>query len=83
MTRAFRFACVRKKVNLNEKLIQIDPRMLPILNALHVGSPTFTLKLDHRVNSIKKVNRKIVMRTTYLTIRLKFARKKSLREMFF
>ena len=57
--------------------------MLPILNALHVGTLTFTLKLDHLVNSIKKVNRKIVVRTTDLTIRLRFARKKSLCEMFF
>ena len=67
MTRAVRFACVRKKVNLNEKSIQIDPRVLPIVNALHVGSLTFNLKLDHLVNSIKNVNQKIVVRTTYLT----------------
>ena len=83
MTRAVRFACVRKKVNLNEKSIQIDPRVLPIVNALHVGSLTFNLKLDHLVNSIKKVNQKIVVRTTYLTKWLRFARKKSLCEMLF
>ena len=56
MTGAVRFACVRQKVNLNEKSIQIDSRMLPILNAVHVGFLTFTLKLDHLVNSIQKVN---------------------------
>ena len=83
MTGAVRFACVRKKVNLNEKSIQIDSRMLPILNALHVGALTFTLQLDHLVNSIEKVNREIMVRATYLTIRLRFARKKSLCEMFF
>ena len=42
MTGAVRFACVRQKVNLNEKSIQIDSRMLPILNTLHVGFLTFT-----------------------------------------
>ena len=56
MTGAVRFACVKQKVNLNEKSIQIDSRMLPILNALHIGFITITLKLDHPVNSIKKVN---------------------------
>ena len=56
MTGPVRFACVKQKVNLNEKSIQIDSIMLPILNALHVGFITFTLKLDHLVNSIKKVN---------------------------
>ena len=56
MTGAFWFACVMQKVNLNEKSIQIVSRMLPILNAVHVGFLTFTLKLDHLVNSIQKVN---------------------------
>ena len=56
MTGAVRFAYVRQKVSLNEKSIQIDSRMLPILNAVHVGFLTFTVKLDHLVNSIKKVN---------------------------
>ena len=56
MTGAVRFACVKQKVNLNENSMQIDSRMLPILNALHVGFITVTLKLDHLVNSFKKVN---------------------------
>ena len=56
ITGAVRFACVRQNVNLNEKSIQIDSRMLPLLNALHVRFITFALKLDHLVNSIKKVN---------------------------
>ena len=56
MTRAVRFACVRQKVNLSEKFIQVDTRMLPILNALDVGFLTFTRKLDHVDNCIKKVN---------------------------
>ena len=47
MTGAVRFDCVKQKVNSNEKSIQIDSRMLPILNALHVGFITFTLKLKH------------------------------------
>ena len=38
MTGVVGFACVRQKVNLNKKSEQTDSRMLPILNALHVGS---------------------------------------------
>ena len=56
MTRAVWFTCVRQKDNLNEKSIQIDSRIFPILNALHVEFLTFTLTLDQLVSSIKKVN---------------------------
>ena len=44
MTRAVRFTCVRIKVNLNEKSIQIDLRILPILKTLHVEFLKLTLK---------------------------------------
>ena len=57
--------------------------MLPILNALHVGFMTFALKLDHLVNSIKKVNSNTALSTPYLTIRPKFDRKKTFYEIFF
>ena len=83
MTWAVRFVCLKQKVNLNEKSTQIDSRMLPILNALHVGFITFTLKLDHLVNSIKKVKWNTAVRIPYLTIRPKFDRKKSLYAFFF
>ena len=56
MAGAYQFACVRQKVHLNEKSIQIDSRMLPILNAVYAGFLKFTLKLDRLVNSIQKVN---------------------------
>ena len=55
MTGAVRFACVRQKINLNQKSIQIDSRMLSILNVVHVGFLTFTLKLDHLVKSIMEL----------------------------
>ena len=82
MTRAVRFTCAMIKVNLNEKSIQIDPRILPILKTLHVEFRKFTLKLDQLVNSIKKVNWKTAVSTPYLTIKPKFDRKKSLYELF-
>ena len=37
MTGAVRFACVWQKINLNKKSIQVDSKMLSILNALRVG----------------------------------------------
>ena len=57
--------------------------MLSILNALYVGFLTFTFKLDHLVNSIKKVIWNTAVRTPYLTIRPKFDRSESLYEIFF
>ena len=48
-----------------------------------IGFLTFNLKLDHLVNSIKKVNWNTAERTPYLAIRPKFDRKKSWYEMFF
>ena len=50
MTGAVWIACVGQKINFNDKSIQIDSRMLPILNALHVDFLKFTWKLDHLVN---------------------------------
>ena len=49
MTGSVWFARVGQKVNLNEKSIQIDSRMLPVLNVLHVGFLTFTRKFNHLV----------------------------------
>ena len=66
MTRAVRFTCARIKVNLNEKSIQIDPRILPVLKTLHVEFLKFILKLDQLVNWNTAVS------TPYLTIKPKF-----------
>ena len=56
ITGAVQFVYARYNINLKEKSVHTDSRMMPFLNALHVGFLPFTLRFNHLVNSFKKVN---------------------------
>ena len=50
-----RLGCVKRRMNMDERLIQLDAKAIPSLHPVHIGFITFTLQLDHLSQALNNI----------------------------